>query len=124
MATAPDSLVGKSMEWTGVHHSEHGDFTDVSTHTVSYETETTCYVTSGGELVTEANYTYKKLDDRMAICIYFPREYQGRWDVVLNAMFDFADMSDRAVLLASGEPFAVADGVMREVETPPRPDRS
>lgn len=121
MAKAPDTLVGRSIEWTGVHHSEHGDFTDISTHTVSYETGSSCYVTSGGKLVGEARYTYKKLDDRMAICIYHPKEYQGRSDVVLNAMFDFADMKDRAVLLAGGEPFAVADGDMREVETPPRP---
>jgi hypothetical protein len=121
MAIAPDSLVGMSIEWTGVHHSEQGDFTDISTHTVSYETASTCYVTSGGKLVGEARYTYKKLDDRMGICIYHPKEYQGRSDVVLNAMFDFADMKDRAVLLASGEPFAVADGDMREVDTPPRP---
>lgn len=121
MAKAPDTLVGRSIEWTGVHHSEHGDFTDISTHTVSYETESSCYVTSGGKLVGEARYTYKKLDDRMAICIYHPKEYQGRSDVVLNAMFDFADMKDRAVLLAGGEPFAVADGDMCEVETPPPP---
>ena len=121
MAIAPDTLVGKSIEWTGVHHSEHGDFTDISTHTVSYETASTCYVTAGGKLVGEARYTYKKLDDRMAVCIYHPEEYQGRSDVVLNAMFDFADMKDRAVLLAGGEPFAVADGDMREVETPQRP---
>ena len=121
MAVAPDTLVGKSLEWTGVHHSETGDFTDISTHTVSYETANTCYVTAGGQLVGEARYTYKKLDDRMGICIYYPNEYQGRTDVVLNAMFDFAGMKDRAVLLAGGEPFAVADGDMREVETPPRP---
>ena len=43
----------------------------------------------------------------------------GRSDVVLNAMFAFA-----AVLFADGEPFAVADGDMREVETPPRPASS
>jgi hypothetical protein len=78
-------------------------------------------VTAGGKLVGEARYTYKKLDDRMAVCIYHPDEYQGRSDVVLNAMFDFADMKDRAVLLSGGEPFAVADGDMREVETPQRP---
>jgi hypothetical protein len=121
MAKAPETLVGKSIGWTGVHHSEHGDFTNISTHTVSYETENNCYVTSGGKLIGEAGYTYKKLDDRMAICIYHPKLYQGRSDVVLNAMFDFVDMKDRAVLLAGGEPFAVADGDMCEVETPPRP---
>lgn len=121
MAIAPYALVGKSFEWTGVHHSEQGDFADISTHTVSYETASTCYVTSGGKLVGEARYTYKRLDDRISICIYYPKEYQGRSDVVLNAMFDFVDMKDRAILLASGEPFAVADGEMCEVETPPRP---
>ena len=121
MPIAPETLVGKSLEWTGVHHSEHGDFTDISTHTVSYETADTCYVTSSGKLVGEARYTYKKLDDRMGICIYRPADYQGRSNVVLNAMFDFGDMKDRAVILAGGEPFAVADGDMREVPTPPRP---
>jgi hypothetical protein len=121
MTNAPDTLVGKSIEWTGVHHSEHGDFTDISTHVVTYETEDTCYVTAGGKLVGEARYTYTKLDDRMAIVIYHPEQYQGRSDVVLYAMFDFAQAKDRAVLLAGGEPFAVADGSMREVATSPRP---
>jgi len=39
---APESLIGKSIEWTVVHHSEKGDFTDLSTHTVTYETAGTC----------------------------------------------------------------------------------
>jgi hypothetical protein len=39
--------------------------------------------------------------------------------VVLHAMFDFAEGTDRAVILAGGE-LAVADGTMREVGTPPR----
>ncbi len=121
MPRAPQSLVGLSLEWTGVHHSGSGDFADLSTHTVSYETEDRCYVTAGGKLVGEARYVYRRLDDRMAICLYYPRDYQGRSDVVLNAMFDFAEMKDRAVLVAGGEPFAVADGDMRQVETPPRP---
>jgi hypothetical protein len=57
----------------------------------------------------------------MGIVIYHPREYQGRSDVVLYAMFDFLEAKDRAVLVAGGEPFAVADGSMREVATPLRP---
>jgi hypothetical protein len=57
----------------------------------------------------------------MGIVIYHPREYQGRSDVVLYAMFDFLEAKDRAVLVAGGEPYAVADGSMREVATPPRP---
>jgi hypothetical protein len=120
MAIAPKTLVGKSIEWTGVHHSEHGDFTDISTHVVTCETEDTCYVTAGGKRVGNARYTYRRLDDRMAIAIYRPDEYQGRSDVVLYAMFDFAQSTDRAVLLAGGEPFAVADGSMREVPAMPR----
>lgn len=121
MTTAPESLEGKSLEWTGVHHSPHGDFTDISTHVVTYETANSCYVTANGRLVGEASYTYRKLDDRMAIVIYHPQEYQGRSDVVLYAMFDFGEAKDRAILLADGEPFAVADGSMREVAKPPRP---
>jgi hypothetical protein len=121
MTHAPDRLVGKSIEWTGVHHSDQGDFTDISTHVVTYETDDHCYVTAGGKLVGEAHYTYGKLDDRMAIVIYRPERYRGRSDVVLYAMFDFAQATDRAILLAGGEPFAVADGRMREVATPPRP---
>jgi hypothetical protein len=120
MAKAPHTLEGKSIEWTGVHHSEHGDFKDISTHVVSYETENTCYVTAGGKLVGEAGYTYRRLDDRMAIVVYRPRLYQGRTDVVLYAMLDFAQGTDRAVLMSGGEPFAVADGTMREVPTPTR----
>ena len=121
MARAWDSLAGRSIEWTGVHYSERGDFMDISSHTVSYETEGTCYVTAGGKLVGESSYTYKKLDDRMGIVVYRPEYYQGRSDVVLYAMLDFAQGTDRAVILAGGEPFAVADGKMREVPTPPRP---
>ncbi len=121
MAVTPDSLAGLSLEWTGVHHSGQGDFSDLSTHTVSYETETTCYVTSDGKLVGEATYLYRKLDDQMAICVYSPKEYQGKSGVVLNAMFDFDNMKDRAVILDNGIPFAVADGDMRFVKTPPRP---
>jgi len=116
-----DTLAGKSIEWTGVHHSEHGDFKEVSTHIVSYDTDNTCYVTADGELVGEASYTYKKLDDRMTILVYRSEHYQGRSDVVLYAMLDFLKGTDRAVILADGEPFAVAEGKMHEVATPPRP---
>lgn len=122
MTQTPVSLIGQSIEWTGVHHSGQGDFSDLSTHTVSYETADRCYVTAGGKLVGEARYSYLRLDDDIAICIYYPQEYQGRSDVILNAMFDFRAMKDRAVLTAGGAPFAVADGDMRFVETPPRPD--
>ncbi len=121
MRLAPDTLVGISLEWTGTHHSAQGDFADISTHTVTYETASTCYVTAGGQLVGEARYIYRKLDERMGICLYYPERYQGRTGIVLHAMFDFREMKDRAVLLADGEPFAVADGDMREVDTPPRP---
>lgn len=121
MTNAPDTLVGKSIEWTGVHHSEHGDFTDISTHVVTYETRDACYVAAGGKLVAEARYTYKKLDDRMAIVIYHPKEISGA--IRCRSLCDvrLAQGKDRAVLLAGGEPFAVADGSMREVATPPRP---
>ena len=123
MAKAPDTLAGRSIEWTGVHHSGNGDFTDLSTHVVSYETDNTCFVTADGKLVGEARYTYTRLDDRMAVVVYRPERYQGLSDVVLYAMLDFAQGTDRAVILAGGEPFAVADGTMREVPTPPRPQR-
>lgn len=121
MANAPDTLVGKSIEWSGTHHSRQGDFADISTHVVTYETEDACYVTAGGKLVGEARYTYTRLDERMAIVVYRPEAYQGRTDVVLYATFDFVEATDRAILLAGGEPFAVADGRMREVARQPRP---
>jgi hypothetical protein len=121
MGQAPNTLVGKSIEWTGVHHSVHGDFTDLSTHVVTYETEDRCYVTAAGKFAGNARYKYKRLDERMAIVIYHPEQYQGRSDVVLYAMFDFAEGTDRAIILAGGEPFAVAEGRMRGVATPPRP---
>jgi hypothetical protein len=120
MTTAPDSLKGKSIEWTGVHHSAEGDFTEISTHVVSYETPDRCFVTASGSFMGEADYVYKKMDDRMGIVIYHPDDYRGRPDVVLYAIFDFAEGTDRAVILAGGEPFAVADGKIREVATPAR----
>jgi hypothetical protein len=121
MATAPDSLVGRRIEWTGVHRSQHGDFAELSTHVVSYETETKCYVTAAGKVGGEATYTYTMLDERMAILIYRPTLYLGKTDVILYAMLDFAQHSDRAVILAGGEPFAIADGEMRELATPSHP---
>jgi len=121
MNTAFESLEGRSLEWTGVHHSEGGDFEDISTHVVTYETADQCYVTAGGQLVGEARYCYKRLDSRMSILIYHPRVYQGRLDVILYAMLDFESARDRAVILADGKPFAVADGTFREVQTPERP---
>jgi hypothetical protein len=117
---APENLVGRSIEWTGVHHSRDGDFADLSTHVVTYETADHCYVTASGQLTGDSAYTYTRLDDRMAIMVYHPLEYRGRTDVVPNAMFDFEAGSDRAVILAGGEPFAVAEGTMREVPPPSR----
>ena len=118
MAVAPISLVGKSIEWTGFHHSPSGDFTELSTHTVTYVSEGRCYVTANGKHVGDAHYVYRRMDDRMGIVIYRPEVYQGRRDVTLHAMFDFAEGTDRAVILAAGEPFAVANGRMRDVPTP------
>lgn len=119
---APEKLTGWSLRWTGRHHSQQGDFGDLSTHTVSYETETTCYVTNDGRLVGEATYVYRRLDEQVGICIYRPKVWQGRTDVVLQAIFNFHEMTDRAVVTASGEPFAAADGRLESVPTPPRPD--
>lgn len=121
MATAPDSLVGRSLEWTGVHHSADGDFADLSTHVVNYESPNQCFVTASGQVVGEASYTYRKLDDRVGIVIYRPVTYQGRSDVVLYASLDFDAGTDRAVIVCAGEPFAVANGEMREVAPQRRP---
>ena len=35
MKTAPESLIGKSMEWTGAHHSAGGNFGELSTHVLT-----------------------------------------------------------------------------------------
>ena len=113
--------MGTSFEWTGVHHSGDGDFADLSTHVVTYETADRCYVTANGQLAGDSGYSYRRLDDRMAIVICHRKEYQGRTDVVLNAMVAFEAGTDRAVILAGGEPFAVAEGAMRAVATPPSP---
>jgi hypothetical protein len=118
MADCPESLVGLSLEWIGVHHSEEGDFEDLSTHTVTYDTETHAHVTVEGKRVGEAEYTFRKLDDQVGVVIYHPDLYRGRPNVVLHAIFDFSQGTDRAVLEHEGRPFAVADGRMREVPTP------
>jgi hypothetical protein len=101
MTTAFESLTGRSLEWTGIHHSAGGDFKDISTHVVTYETADKCYATAGGKLVGEAKYCYTRLDSRMSILIYYPEIYQGRKGVVLYAMLDFEDATDRAVILAA-----------------------
>ncbi len=120
MSIAPASLAGLALEWTGTHHSEADDFHDLSTHTICYETENTCYALAGGKVVGEASYTYQRLDDRLAIVIYHPDVWQGRDDVVLNAIFDFSEMTDRAVITSGGRPFAVALGAIKNVPMPPR----
>lgn len=117
---APERVTGLSLRWTGRHHSEQGDFGDLSTHTVTYETDTTCYVTSEGRLVGEATYVYRRLDAQVGVCIYRPALWQGRTDVILQAIFDFHEMTDRAVVTSGGTPFAVADGRIERVATPPR----
>ena len=118
---APERVTGLSLEWTGRHHSLQGDFGDLSTHTVTYETDTTCYVTAGGKLVGEATYVYQRLDKMVGICIYKPKVWQGRTDVVLHAIFNFSEMTDRAVITSNDEPFAAADGQIKIVSAPPRP---
>lgn len=121
MPHAPETLTGLALEWIGRHHSAQGDFHDLSTHTVCYETDTTCYVVADGRLVGEARYSYRRLDEQVGIVIYRPEIYQGHKDVVLNAIFDFSEMTDRAVITAGGEPFAVALGRIKSVPMLPRP---
>jgi hypothetical protein len=118
---APEKITGMSLEWTGHHHSAAGDFQDLSTHTLTYVTDTTCFATAGGKLVGEATYVYRRLDNQVGICIYRPNLWQGRTDVVLSAIFDFQEMTDRAVVTAGGEPFAVALGRMKSVPLQPKP---
>ncbi|MEM1369921.1 MAG: hypothetical protein AAGG02_18330 [Cyanobacteria bacterium P01_H01_bin.15] len=118
---APEKVTGLSLEWTGRHHSLQGDFGELSTHTVTYVTDTTCYVTGGGKLVGEATYVYRRLDEQVGVCIYKPNIWQGHIDVVLHAIFNFSEMTDRAVVTSNGNPLAVADGCIRSVPTPPRP---
>ena len=120
MESAWTTLTGRSIEWKGIHHSATGDFADLSTHVVSYETDGSCFVTAGGKLVGEARYVYTRFDDRMAALLYWPREYQGLKGVVLNAMLDFQEETDRAVIVSEGKPIAIAEGSIREVPTLPR----
>jgi hypothetical protein len=91
---------------------------------VTYATETTDYVTAAGNLVGQGAYEYVRLDDQIGVVTYLPEEYRGRTDVVLHAIFDFSQGTDRAVLEHEGHPFAVADGTFHEVPTPPRPAAS
>ena len=120
MPKAPESLAGLSLEWTGVHHSRDGDFGEISTHTVTYETETTDYVTAFGKFVGQGTYEYTKMDDQIGVVIYKPELYRGRPGVTPHAIFDFIEGTDRAVLEYEGQVFAVAEGKFREVPTPPR----
>lgn len=120
MSIAPANLVGMAIEWTGRHHSETGDFHDLSTHTICYETANTCFALAGGNIVGEARYSYQRLDEEVAIVIYQPDVWQGRTDVVLNAIFDFSEMTDRAVITSDGQPFAVALGAIKFVPIPSR----
>ncbi|GAA5444058.1 hypothetical protein Misp06_02241 [Microbulbifer sp. NBRC 101763] len=121
MSRTFESLVGLSLEWTGTHYSEGGDFPDLSTHIVSYETESSCYVTAGGKLVGKASYSYAPMGVRMATLVYRPDIYQGRSGVVLYAMLDFDLMMDRAVIMHNDQPLAVANGSFRVVDTPDKP---
>ena len=110
-----------SLEWTGRHHSRQGDFTDLSSHTVTYETETTDYVTVAGKLVGVGPYEYVRLDEQVGVVTYYPQEYQGLANVVLRAILNFAEGTDRAVIEHEGKTFVVADGTFRQVPTPAKP---
>ena len=44
---------------------------------------------NGIRLIGEATYEYRRLDDKVGICIYKPNVWQGRTDVILRAIFDF-----------------------------------
>ncbi|WP_444923284.1 hypothetical protein ACJJH9_15340 [Microbulbifer sp. DLAB2-AF] len=121
MSCAFKNLVGLSLEWTGSHYSEVGDFPDLSTYVVSYESESNCYITAGGKLVCEASYSYAPMGVRMAALVYRPNIYQGRRGVVLYAMLDFDLMMDRAVIMHNDQPLALANGSFRVVETPEKP---
>ncbi|MFA0811628.1 hypothetical protein [Microbulbifer epialgicus] len=121
MSRTFESLVGLSLEWTGTHYSEEGDFPDLSTYIVSYETGSSCYVTAGGKLVGKASYSYVPMGVRMAALVYRPDIYQGRSGVVLYAMLDFDLMMDRAVIMHNDQPLAVANGSFRVVNTPDKP---
>jgi hypothetical protein len=118
MASAPESISGLSFEWQGVHHSREGDFGQISTHTVTYESDTHNYVTVGGKVVGQGAYEYTRLDDEVGVIIYQPEQYLGRRDVRLHAILNFAASTDRAVIEQSGKAFAVADGSFRLVATP------
>ncbi|MCO1335232.1 hypothetical protein MO867_12905 [Microbulbifer sp. OS29] len=115
------TLEGLSLEWTGTHYSKNGDFPDLSTHTVVYETASNCYVIAAGKLVGEASYTYEAMDERMAALTYRPQIYQGRKNVLLYAMLDFVQMMDRAIILYEDRPLALANGSFQLVNTPVRP---
>ncbi len=121
MSRTFENLKGLSLEWTGTHYSRQGDFPDLSTHIVSYETETSCYITSPGKHLGEARYCYEPLGVRMATLIYWPEIYQGRRGVVLYAMLDFDLMMDRAVIVHNDHPLAIANGSFRLVDTPEKP---
>jgi hypothetical protein len=118
MTSAPESISGLSFEWQGVHHSREGDFGQISTHTVTYESDTHNYVTVGGKVVGQGAYEYTRLDDEVGVIIYQPEQYLGRRDVRLHAILNFAASTDRAVIEQSGKAFAVADGSFRLVATP------
>lgn len=118
MGKAPESLAGLSLEWTGRHHSVTGDFPDLSTHTLSYDTDSTCRAWAGGQIVGHADYCYQRLDDQIGVVIYRPDIWQGQTNVVLNAIFNFSEMTDRAVITSGGRPLAVALGQIRHVPTP------
>jgi len=88
--------------------------------TLTYETETTDYMTAFGKFVGQGTYAYTKLDDQIGVVIYKPELYRGRTGVTLHAIFDFVEGTDRAVLECEDPVFAVAEGKFCEVATPPR----
>ncbi|WP_226643052.1 hypothetical protein [Microbulbifer variabilis] len=121
MSRTFESLAGLSLEWTGTHYSKQGDFPELSTHIVSYDTDSSCSITALGKLVGAARYCYEPMGVRMATLIYWPEVYQGRRGVVLYAMLDFDLMLDRAVIVHNDRPLAIANGSFRVVETPAKP---
>lgn len=63
-------------------------------------------MTANGQLAGEATYSYRRIDEQVGVVIYHPKLWQGRDDVALYAIFDFSEMTDRAIVTSGGVPFA------------------
>lgn len=118
MPTSPDSLASHSLVFTGRHHP---DTPALNEYSLTYETDTHCFVIAQGKVFNEADYTYPRIDDAVGTVTYSAQEILGHGEAHMYATFNFEDSTFVSVTVASGLPFNTANGTFTMTKPIHRP---